>query len=111
MKFKKHINFIYSLRVIRIMEFNRTEPTCYSTIFSLRQFLLVKCSFFIHRTTPDIHPRLDSRIDRNFSIARATTNNENTTTTETPPKNGQKPIPPGGLNPFTHHFRHRFCFC
>ena len=28
---KIHISFIYSLRVIRITDFNRTEHTCYST--------------------------------------------------------------------------------
>ena len=33
----KNINFIFPIdktfRVIEIMDFNRTEPTCYSTIF------------------------------------------------------------------------------
>ena len=29
----KHLNCIYSFRVMRIMDFNRTEPTCYSTTF------------------------------------------------------------------------------
>ena len=37
---------------------------CY---FSLRQFCLIKWSFFIHSTTPYIHPRFDSRIESRFS--------------------------------------------
>ena len=37
---------------------------CY---FSLRQFRLIKCSFFIHSDTPYIHPRLDFRIEPKFS--------------------------------------------
>ena len=35
--------------------------------FSLRQFRLIKWSFFIHSTTPYIHPSLDSRIEPKFS--------------------------------------------
>ena len=35
--------------------------------FSLRQFRLIKWSFFIHSTTPYIHPRLDSLIEPKFS--------------------------------------------
>ena len=35
---KPNLNFIYSVdktfQVIRIMDFNSTEPTCYSTIFA-----------------------------------------------------------------------------
>ena len=30
--------------------------------FSLRQFQLIKCSFYIHNTMPYIHPRLDTRV-------------------------------------------------
>ena len=30
-------------------------------------FLLTKCSFFMHNTTPYMHPRLDSRIGPRFS--------------------------------------------
>ena len=37
------------------------------SIFSIRQFRLIKCSFFMHSTTPCIHPRLDSLIDPKFS--------------------------------------------
>ena len=29
--------------------------------FSIRQFWLIKCSFYIHITTPHIHPRFGSR--------------------------------------------------
>ena len=35
--------------------------------FSLRQFQLIKCRFFIHRTTPYIHLRLDSGIEKKLS--------------------------------------------
>ena len=35
--------------------------------FSLRQFLLMKCSFFMHSTRSCIHPRLDPQIEPNFS--------------------------------------------
>ena len=38
--------------------------------FSLRQFRLIKWSFFIHSTTPFIHRRLDSRIEPMFSDCR-----------------------------------------
>ena len=40
----------------------------YATLpYSLRQVWLIKCSFFIHSTTPYIHPWLDSRIEPKFS--------------------------------------------
>ena len=68
---EKNINFIYcvdkTFQVIIIMGFDRTGPRCYNTFFSLCQFWLIKWSFFIHRTTPYIHPRLDSRIEPKFS--------------------------------------------
>ena len=35
--------------------------------FSIRQFRLIKRSFFIHSTTPYIHPRIDSRIEPKLS--------------------------------------------
>ena len=35
--------------------------------FFLRQFRLIKWRFFIHSTTPYIHPRLDSRNEPKFS--------------------------------------------
>ena len=35
--------------------------------FSIRQFRLAKCSFFIHNSTPYINPMLDSRIGPRFS--------------------------------------------
>ena len=34
----------------------------------LRQFRLIKCSFFIHSTTPYVHPKLDSQIEPKFPI-------------------------------------------
>ena len=37
--------------------------------FSIRQFWLIKCSFFIHRTTSYIHPRLIIELSRSFPIA------------------------------------------
>ena len=37
--------------------------------FSLGQFWLIKCSFFMHSTTPDIYLKLDSQIEPKFSIA------------------------------------------
>ena len=60
----KNINFIYSLPVRRIMDFNRTELTCYNTFFP---YASSESSFFIHSTLPYIHPRLDSWIERKFS--------------------------------------------
>ena len=36
-------------------------------LFSLHQFLRIKCSFFIHSTMPYIHSKLDSRIGPIFS--------------------------------------------
>ena len=36
-------------------------------LFSLCPFRLIKCSFFMHSTTPYVHPRLDSRIGPRFS--------------------------------------------
>ena len=35
--------------------------------FFLRQIWLIQCRFFIHNTTPYIHPRLVSRIESKFS--------------------------------------------
>ena len=37
-----------------------------TVLFSLRQFQLIKCSFFIHSTTLYIHPRLDPQIEPKF---------------------------------------------
>ena len=53
-------------RVIRIIDLSRAVSTCYNVLFSLRQFWLIKCSFYIHSATLYIHPRLDSRIERKF---------------------------------------------
>ena len=39
--------------------------------FALRQFRLIKCSFFIHSATPYIHPRFDSRIEPKLSDCNA----------------------------------------
>ena len=35
--------------------------------FALRQFRLIKWSFFIHSATPYIHPSIDSRTEPKFS--------------------------------------------
>ena len=43
------------------------NPHATVPIFFLHQLRLLRCSFFIHSTTPYIHPRLDSRIEPTFS--------------------------------------------
>ena len=68
--YEKSKNFIYyvdkTFAIIKIMDLNGTGPICYSAIL-LRQFRLIKLSYFIHSTTPYIHLRLDSQIQRKFS--------------------------------------------
>ena len=63
--FEKH-NFIYSVDkmflVIKIIDFERTGPICYSTIFTY-----VSSSFFVYSTTryvPYVHPSLDSILEK-----------------------------------------------
>ena len=51
-----------------MIDFDRTEPICYSTYFILRQFRLIKCNFFIHNTMPYIHPDLILKLGRDFLI-------------------------------------------
>ena len=52
---EKNINFIYSadltFRIIRIIEFNRAEPTCYRTNFLYASSGSQKWSFVVHSTT------------------------------------------------------------
>ena len=64
---KKNISFIYSvdktLWVFRIMDLNPHA----TVLFSLRQFRLIKCRFFIYSSTPNIHSRLASLIRARFS--------------------------------------------
>ena len=64
------INLIYSVdkrfRIIEIMDFNRTGPTCCSTIF-LMTVRANKMELFHTDTTPYIHLMLDSQTEPKFS--------------------------------------------
>ena len=64
---KSSTSFILLIKLFRQSKSKLDWTQMLQYYFFLRQFRLIKWSFYIHSTTPYIHPRLDSRIEPKFS--------------------------------------------